>query len=214
MEERMKRINKKKQLIYTYIEENIKEIIIISLIFIIGVVFGILLINNVKDEGKEEITAYVNTFISNIKQGNSIDKFNIVKTDIKKDVLIGLILWIAGSTVVGIPIVYGIIGYRGFCFGYTIAAILAVIGAKQGILISIIGIFLQNIVFIPSIILIAVSGSKLYKKIIKNKNRENIRLEICRHSIISSLGIIGIIISSFIEVFLSTNLLIFFAKYI
>ena len=118
----MKRINKKKQLIYTYIEENIKEIIIISLIFIIGVVFGILLINNVKDEGKKEIITYVNTFISNIKQGNSIDKFNIVKTDIKKDVLIGLILWIAGSTVVGIPVVYGIIGYRGFCFGYTIAA--------------------------------------------------------------------------------------------
>ena len=55
----MKKINKKKQLIYTYIEENIKEIIIISLIFIIGVVFGILLINNVKDEGKEEITNYV-----------------------------------------------------------------------------------------------------------------------------------------------------------
>lgn len=82
----MKRINKKKQLIYTYIEENIKEIIIISLIFIIGVVFGILLINNVKDEGKKEIITYVNTFISNIKQGNSIDKFNIVKTDIKKDV--------------------------------------------------------------------------------------------------------------------------------
>lgn len=93
----------------------------------------------------------------------------MLKTDIKKDVLIGLILWIAGSTVVGIPIVHGIIGYRGFCFGYTIAAILAVIGAKQGILISIIGIFLQNIVFIPSIILIAVSGSKLYKKIIKIK---------------------------------------------
>ena len=39
----MKRINKKKQLIYTYIEENIKEIIIISLIFIIGVVFGIII---------------------------------------------------------------------------------------------------------------------------------------------------------------------------
>ena len=61
----MRKINKKKQLIYTYIEENIKEIIIISLIFIIGVVFGILLINNVQDEGKEEIITYVNTFVSN-----------------------------------------------------------------------------------------------------------------------------------------------------
>ena len=210
----MKKKNKREQLIYNYIEENIKEIIIISLIFIIGVVLGILLINNVKDEGKEEITSYVNTFVFNIKHGNSIDKFNVVKTDIKKDVLIGIILWVAGSTVVGIPIVYGIIAYRGFCFGYTIASIIAVIGVKNGILISIIGIFLQNIVFIPSIILIAVSGTKLYKKIIKNKKRENIKVEICKHSIISFLGILGIAISSFVEVFLSTNLLIFFSKYI
>ena len=66
----MRKINKKKQLIYTYIEENIKEIIIISLIFIIGVVFGILLINNVQDEGKEEIITYgrKQPHISDIRQ--------------------------------------------------------------------------------------------------------------------------------------------------
>lgn len=137
-----------------------------------------------------------------------------MKEDTKKDLLLGIIIWIAGSTVIGIPIVYGIIGYRGFCFGYTIASFIAVLGAKQGILISIIGVFLQNIIFIPSIILIATSGMKLYKTTIKDKKRENIKLGICRHSIISIIGLAGIMISSFIEVCISTNLLTFFAKYI
>lgn len=76
------------------------------------------------------------------------------------------------------------------------------------------GVFLQNLIFIPSIILIAASGMKLYKTTIKDKKRENIKLGICKHSIISVVGLIGIILSSIVEVCISTNLLIFFAKYI
>ena len=160
-----------------------------------------------------ELTNYINQFVENIKKENNLDIFKILKEDIKKDLLIGIIIWIAGSTVIGIPIVYGIIGYRGFCFGYTISSFIAVLGEKQGSLISFIGIFLQNIIFIPSIILIASSGMNLYKTIIKDKKRENIKLGIYRHSIISIIGFIGIIASSIIEVYVSTNLLIFFAKY-
>ena len=167
-----------------------------------------------KTSGKEEIKIYINEFVNSIKSENSIDRVNILKNDIKNDFILGIIIWIVGSTVVGIPVVYAIIGYRGFCFGYTIGAIIAVLGVQEGIIISIIGVFLQNIVFIPSIILIAASGMKLYKTVIKNKKKENIKLEICKHTIISAFGIIGIICSSFIETFISTNLLIFFAKYI
>lgn len=207
-------IQRKNQIIIKYIQDNIKEITTIAIIFLIGIIFGIMLINNVKQEGKEELETYVSQFVENIKQENNLDTFKILKEDTKRDLLLGIIIWIAGSTVVGIPIVYGIIGYRGFCFGYTIGAFIAILGAKQGILISIIGVALQNLVFIPSIILIAASGMKLYKTTIKDKKRENIKLGICKHSIISVIGLIGIMLSSIIEVCISTNLLIFFAKYI
>lgn len=56
MEERMKRNRpRKNQIIIRYIQENIKEITTISIIFLIGIIFGIMLINNVKEERKNRI---------------------------------------------------------------------------------------------------------------------------------------------------------------
>lgn len=164
--------------------------------------------------GKEQINSYINNSISNIKGENSIDKSLALKNDVRKDVVIGIILWIAGSTLIGMPIVYIIIGYRGFCFGYTIAAIMAVLGMKQGMLYCFSGLFMQNIIFIPSIIFIASSGMNLYKNIKKEKKRENLKINIIRHTAYSLIGILGIIFSSVIEVCCSTNILVFFAKYL
>lgn len=138
----------------------------------------------------------------------------MIKNDLKQNLTIGLLIWLAGSTVVGIPIVYGIIGYRGFCFGYTLGSLIAVLGKGIGIKIAILGVFFQNLIFIPSIILIASSGMKLYKTIIKDRKKENIKIGIIKHSIISFFGIVGIFFSSAVEALISTNLLIWFSKFI
>lgn len=72
---------------------------------------------------------------------------------------------------------------------------------------------LQNIVFIPAIIAVAVSCFKLYKSIVKDKRRENIKLEIIRHTIICAIMAIIVVVSSLIEVFASNNLLKVISKY-
>lgn len=45
-------IQTKNQIIIKYIQDNIKEITTIAIIFLIGIIFGIMLINNVKQERK------------------------------------------------------------------------------------------------------------------------------------------------------------------
>ena len=67
-------------------------------------------------------------------------------------------------------------------------------------------VLLQNILFIPCILALAVSGMKLYKSIVKDKRKENIKLEITRHTVFCSLILILLEISAFIEVYISTNL--------
>ncbi len=73
---------------------------------------------------------------------------------------------------------------------------------------------LQNIVFIPCILALAVSGIKLYKAIVKDKRRETIKIEITRHTIISSLLLVGIELSAFIEVYISSNLMEICSQYL
>lgn len=210
----MRKIKKKNEIIKNYIYNNLKELSIMGITFIIGIIIGIILINNLKTEGKEEVKNYINGFINSTKENNEVDKYKSIKKTLKINIIIGIIIWISGTTLVGIPIVYGVIGYRGFCFGYTIASFIATLGFKNGILISITGIFLQNIIFIPSIILISSSGIKLYKSIIKEKNRQNIRSGIYKHSLISAIGLFGIFIASLVETFISSNFVTFFVKYI
>ena len=75
-------------------------------------------------------------------------------------------------------------------------------------------ILLQNIIFIPAILALAVSGMKLHNSIMKDKGRENIKLEILRHTVFSILILILLIISSLIEVYISKNILLMFIKFL
>lgn len=86
-------------------------------------------------------------------------------------------------------------------------------GLSKGLLFIFITIVLQNLIFIPAILALAVSGFKLYKSIIKDNRKENIKLEIIRHTIFSIVMLLLLIISSLIEIFISTNILKFLIKY-
>ncbi len=48
---------------------------------------------------------------------------------------------------------------------------------------------------------------KLYKSIMKDKRRENIKIEIIRHTVISIVSFIFLVVASLLEVYISTNLL-------
>lgn len=154
--------------------------------------------------------------ITQLKENSSIDKLGLLSESITTNVLLGIFLWFVGLAVISIPIVYLTIAFRGFLLGYTISATVAVLGTWKGILFTICTIFLQNILFIPSIFALAVSGIKLYKSIARKEGRRdvNIKAEILRHTIFSAIVLVVLMLSSFVEVYLSSNLLSWIINYI
>ena len=125
--------------------------------FIVGVFLGVMFVNNTKDEQKEEISSYIGNYISTAKEQGNISNTETLKQNIRDNILLAIGLWFAGTTLIGIPIVFGIILFRGFCLGYTISTIVIVLGLKKGIMFILTALLLQNIIFIPAIIAIAVS---------------------------------------------------------
>jgi stage II sporulation protein M len=201
------------QILEEFVKNNIKEYIIIIIIFLIGLLLGVMFINNVGESQKEEITGYVNTYLEAFKQ-KEIDYTEQLKNNIKENIVLVLTMWFVGSTVIGIPIVLGIIGFRGFCLGYTISSFTYVLGTTKGITFSIMALIVQNIIFIPAILSLGVSCLKLYQSILKDKRRENVKVEIIRHTIFSIIMLICIIISGIVEAEISTRLLKSIIKYI
>lgn len=206
--------SKIKEVIVQHIKKNLREYAIVLILFLIGLIFGIVFINNVGESQINDITSYLGSFIDNLKNKTQINQFEVLKDALLSNFLLALILWFVGSTVIGIPIVYGIVIYRGFCLGYTISSIIATIGIGKGILFSFTSLLFQNLLFIPCLLALAVSGMKLYQSIVKDKRRENIKIEITRHTIFCFIFLIGLEIAAFAEVYISTNLLQICSKYL
>lgn len=148
---------KLKDIIHKHISNNSKEYILLTLIFLIGIFLGVMFINNTQEPQREEVTSYLNNFIYKLKNTENLKNIEILKSTIVNNVILAVTLWFFGTTVIGIPVVFGIILYRGFCLGYSIASIILTIGIGKGILFVLISLLLQNIIFIPAIIAIGVS---------------------------------------------------------
>ena len=118
-----------KRVLIEHIQLNLKDYLILSIIFIMGVMAGVILINNSDEQSKTEISGYINGFVNTIKSDNyEVDKVKLIKISIIDNIKTVAVIWLAGSTIIGIPLIYVITCYKGFCIGYTISAIISSLG--------------------------------------------------------------------------------------
>ena len=202
----MRNINRRygkryKNIIISHVQHNLKEYIIIGIIFIIGILLGIVFVNNLNEVQTEEIDLYITSSITALKENKDISELQTLQDSIKNNIIVATLLWLMGSTVIGLLLVYLIVCFKGFCFGYTISALIYVLGTGKGIIFFMSTMFLKNIIAIPCTIALAVSGMRLYKSIMQDRRKENIKLEVLRHTIFSAFILLLLIASSFIEVY-------------
>ncbi len=121
------------EIVKTHIITNAKEYITISIIFLVGIVLGVMIINQISETNSKQIQDYLTQFIQALKTDYTIDQGIVLKNALISNILFALILWFMGSTVVGIPIVYAIVAARGLCIGYTISSIFASMELRKSI---------------------------------------------------------------------------------
>lgn len=196
-----------------HVVQNYKEYMIMMLFFISGIFFGVFFINRMDEAQKIKIEQYLVDFISDLKAVETFNQGEVLTASIHDKLWLTIGIWFFGTTIIGIPIVIGLVIYRGFCLGYTIAISISYMGFTKGFLFVLITLLLQNIIFIPALIGVAVSGFKFYQSIVKDRRKENIKISLIRHTILSSIMLGVMIVSCLVEVFISTNLLKGFVKY-
>ena len=201
----MRKQEKKKSRILSIIKEhiyrNLKQYTIVAIFFLIGTIAGVIFANYTEEQTQVQMGNTITTFIECLKTDYQINFTNLLKEVMLNHLFFVFLLWFMGCTIIGIPIVYALVVFKGFSLGYTISSVIVALGSIKGSLFCILTLLLQNLLIIPSILALAVSCIKLYQAIMKNKKRENIKLEIVRHTIFCFFILICFIVSSFIEVY-------------
>lgn len=201
---------KRKSILFEYINKYKITYIILASLFLIGVLMGVIYINMANEEKIENLNIYVTNLINNVKNNMSKIQINSIINSIFKNSKEIIIIWFLGCTVIGSFFVYSAITYHGFKIGYTIATFIYILGTKKGIIVSLSSLLLQNVIYIPTLFLIAESSVKMCKQ--TYKNRKTIKKEFIRHLLVLIICLVIGIVASFLEIYFSTKILNFFKE--
>lgn len=189
-----------------HFKENVKSYFILFAILLLGLIVGIAFINHANNAQKEQISNYISGFTTTIKD-SKIDYWVLLKNSIMSNIKITLIIIFVSMSLFGTIGSYIISFYKGFSLGYTISSIIAVFGVVKGLTFAMSLILLNQLVYIPAMIYLIICSNKFYRKII-NDELNDTKLEIIRYIITVSITVILFLLSSLIETFISSNLLL------
>ena len=171
-----------RQFIKYYFSNNLMEYVKLLVIFIIGIVVSIIVINKSSDTQQMEIRNFIDAKIETVKTSEYSDKSVVLVNSLKKNVSEFSIVVFLSSTLIGIPIVYYIILKRAFSIGYTISAVFATQSTKTAIIFICNSMLIHNIMYMVSIFVVLVAGVNFVKSFFANK-KMNIRFEIFKYLI-------------------------------
>lgn len=129
---------------------------VVFTIFVLGCTLGVFAVDYLSRDQINELSSYLDVFISQ-SSTIQIDSQQAAKTSIINNVSVVLIIYLAGLTVLGIPIVLALLFIRGFALGFAFG-FLAKQKAWEGTLLAVVSILPQNIIYIPAIVIGAVAS--------------------------------------------------------
>lgn len=200
------------QHIQYYFSKNLIEYLKAFIVFVIGIVIAIIVMNNSEQKQKIEIKDYIDNKINIVK---TTDDYNsgTFSNILKENTLEIIVLAFLASTIIGIPFAYFMIAKKGFSIGYTIAAIYATQNTKTATIFICISMLIHNIIYMISMVLVFTEGNNLVKTMI-DKDRNNIKFNIFRYIIFVVIALIMVVLSTVYETYISKALLDIFKKYL
>ena len=88
-----------------------KVFIIIFIVTLLAFIIGILLVSIESKDNKELITTSLTTFFNNIKE-NKLNTQTLLYKSITNNLIINIIVWLLGISIIGLPIVLIILGFK------------------------------------------------------------------------------------------------------
>ncbi len=200
-----------KQFVKNYFFQNRIEYLKVFMVFIIGIVISIMIVNQSNNDQKKEIKDYIDNKIELVKVNNYENKMEVLKNSLLRNLKNYILIVLLASSIIGLPIVYFIVIKKAFSIGYTAASIFATQNTRTAIIFICNSILFHNIIYLASIFIVLVSGVLFTKAFFE---RRNLKFEVFRYMFFALIGLILIIVSSLCEAYISINFLYLLKKYI
>jgi stage II sporulation protein M len=154
-----------------YSKEVMPIYLFVCILFLMGIVFGALIVNALTMQQKQEVGQYVNSFFHSADEvsANQVP----VETSSFADTLWShvrwlLFIWLLGLSIAGAPLILLLNFLKGLLLGFTIG-FLSGQWAWKGLVIAFIAVAPQNLVIVPAMIICSVSAISFSALFIQTK---------------------------------------------
>jgi stage II sporulation protein M len=124
---------------------------VVLAVFILGMTAGYFGVQNLQAEKAQELVRYLDSFLNQAGM-IEVNTEKALSEVLFNDIIIILAFYILGLTVIGIPVVLGIIFARGFVLGFSVGFLILKKNI-QGVVLACAAVLPQNVLFIPALLL-------------------------------------------------------------
>jgi stage II sporulation protein M len=185
-----------------HVKKHPKVYIFTFSIFIIGILMGHFTINGLLLEQKQELQNYIQGFmkIFDIEKVDNIEVFNV---SLFREVKQVVVLWALGASIIGIPLIFMIVFFRGFTLGFTLGIIGSALGSK-GLFTILSIILLKELLIVTVLMSLSVNGIVFSTDIISSLLGKkfllgNIKIKFLRYTIFAGIQLVVIGIAVALE---------------
>lgn len=185
-------------------QKKLYRIIITLMIF--GIISGILFIFFISKESKTKALVSIKNFFDLMNTSTGVDYGKSLLNTLVNNIGYVLLIWLLGISIIGLPITIVLAFMKSFIVGFSISSIISCYKAK-GILGAFLYVFPHQIIILFIYLLLSFYSISFSIKLFKSlflKQTINFRVVMQKYIKILLISLIGIIIVSLYEVFIST----------
>lgn len=189
--------------------------IFVSVLFLVGVVFGSLLVNALTLEQKQDISSHIHQFVMAIDQaatvldfegGSNETYFNSAVFYVKWIVWIGLL----GISIIGFPLVLVLLFAKGIFIGFSVGTLISQY-AWKGMLFALVSVAPHNMIAIPFLIIASVASIVFALHMLKNRlfmpKMQSLREPLGQFIILQAISLVGMAGSAAVVTWISPTLM-------
>lgn len=205
----MKRKNRWSQTLQVHVE-NLKSLyIFVTVLFMMGVVFGGIFVGALDLTQTEGLLNYLGHFFQGLQHDEIADPAITFKHALGGHMKTLGLMWILGVSVIGIPVLCIYIFIKGLVIGFTVGFLVNQL-SWNGLWFALASVVPQNLLAIPALIIVAVSGIYFSLYLVKNrliKHRGTIYPQFVSYCLLVSCMAVLLLFAAGIEAYLSPSIM-------
>lgn len=192
------------------LREQVPLFAFVAMLFVMGVLFGALMVNQLTLGQKQDLSAYLGHFFQTLSQTNPLESQSLFVQSLFSNLKWILLLAMMGLSVIGLPFVLILNFLKGALLGFTIRYLIDRM-AWKGVIMTFVSVTPQQLLLIPALFIMSVMAIAYSLYVIKHRRLTPLMWNLT----LTTLGMSAItILATLFETFVTPKLLLFITPWL